>query len=60
VTRSASVRPPSSTARRARARAHSTNNVSLSVVRACNGVFDLSRRTHEESPLGASKVASIG
>ena len=35
-------------------------NVSLRVVKACNGVFDLRRRTHEESPLGASKLASIG
>jgi hypothetical protein len=46
--------------RRASARALSTNAWSLSSVRACNGVFDRSRRTVQTFESGESNVISIG
>src|SRR5580658_4816124 len=54
------VAPPSRSVLPAKARAESMNNGSFSMVRACSGVFDRARRTQEESPLGASKVCSMG
>src|SRR5262245_6661187 len=56
----ASAPPPSLTVFSANARAASRKTVSLSVVRACIGVFDLARRTQEKSPFGASKACSAG
>src|SRR5205085_1778266 len=53
VARSGLVEPASFRVRRARARAHSRKIGSLSDVRACKGVFDRERRTHEKSPFGA-------
>src|SRR5262249_12784955 len=58
--RDASVAAPSFAVFSANARAASRKTVSLSVVNACIGVFDLARRTQEESPFGASKAWSIG
>src|SRR5262245_60142548 len=58
--RSASAAPPSFNVLRAKARAHSRNNGSLSVASACSGVLLRTRRTQANSPLGASKVCSTG
>jgi hypothetical protein len=56
ASRCSSVVPPCASASEANARAHSRNNGSLSVVKACRGVFERVRRTHALSPFGASKV----
>ena len=40
--------------------ADSTNSGSLSVVKACSGVFDRTRLTTANSPLGASKACRLG
>src|SRR5687768_15205424 len=58
--RSQSVAPPSRKVFSASARAHSKNNGSLSVASAWSGVFDRTRRTQANSPLGASNVVSTG
>src|SRR5499426_3648892 len=57
--RDASDAPPSFAVFNANARAASREAVSLRVVNACIGVFDLARRTQEKSPFGASKAWSI-
>src|SRR5438477_589832 len=57
---SLSVLPPARSVRKPRARAESTNTLSLSNVNAWRGVFERVRLTHDESPFGTSKFVSIG